>query len=78
MKKTLRKLSLRRETVTVLGLGRAAGAAAPVDDTGPGTCCCVTLATDIAGTYCCPPATDTGGTVGGTIGGGGGHDEVAY
>lgn len=77
MKKTLRKLSLRRETVTVLDLGRAAGAAPQQPDTGPGTCCCVTLATDIAGTYCCPPATDPGGTVG-TIGGGGGHDEVAH
>jgi hypothetical protein len=79
MKKKLRKLSLRRETVSVLDLGRATGAAPqPItEDTGPGTCCC--LPPPESGwveTGCCSPLTGGGG--GGTGGGfgGGGYDEV--
>ena len=76
-KKTLRKLSLRRETLSVLDLGRATGAAPqPLEDTGPGTCCCTPPPeTDVVDTYCCltPPG---GGGGGGGFGGGGGNDEV--
>lgn len=55
MKKNLRKLSLRRETLTTLDLGRTAGGTVrPFETatdlctvvTGPGTCCCLPPASD--------------------------------